>query len=395
MKALFLGAGASYEVGMPLVWEFTNVLRRVVLKRIDTNLFNFKNDLELKNEFISLFENHDLHYEQIVAHLENLYLRARGDTYKRNVVHGIIIQLTETIQLLLLEDQSLIKELLTHRVKDYYGLKEYLSRREPTFVYSLNHDVVFEEICTHLSLPLSDGFYDDSRGFGNIAPFSSISSKQLESGELNFFKNDTFGLNLVKLHGSLDIFAIEDMDYFIKAKALGQYVGGHIDSIVSIEKSNALICQRDQYRVTNELTVEDDNGKIQFLRRSLLSGGNKFKNEMSQIAPATLLDYFKQSLNQISELTVIGYSFGDGHINDILGAWASKPEKLVRVFDPYMTEIPECLGEHEVEVQIVNGGFTDFCLMCDSSEEPYQNKSMRDVLDTVRLGLKHRREKQT
>jgi len=395
MKALFLGAGASYEVGMPLVWEFTNVLRRVVLKRIDTNLFNFKNDLELKNEFISLFENHDLHYEQIVAHLENLYISSRSDIYKREVVHGIIIQLIETIQLLLLEDQSLIKELLTHRIKDYYGLKEYLSKKEPTFVYSLNHDVLFEEVCTYLSLPFSDGFYDDSRGFENIAPFSSISSKQLERGELNFFKGNTLGFNLVKLHGSLDIFAIEDMDYFIKAKALGQYVGGHIDSIVSIEKTNALICHRDQYRVTNELTVEDDTGGIQFLRRSLLSGGNKFKDEMSQIAPATLLDYFKKSLKKINELTVIGYSFGDDHINDILGAWASKPGKLVRVFDPYMTEIPDCLGEHDLEIQIINGGFTDFCLMYDSSEESYQNKSMRDALDTVRLGLKHRREKQT
>ncbi|ENN6197122.1 hypothetical protein AB9W56_003528 [Vibrio vulnificus] len=395
MKALFLGAGASYEVGMPLVWEFTNVLRRVVLKRIDTNLFNFKNDLELENEFISLFENHDLHYEQIVAHLEDLYLSSRSDIYKRDVVHGIIIQLIETIQLLLLEDHSLIKELLTHRIKDYYGLKEYLSKREPTFVYSLNHDVVFEEVCTYLSLPFSDGFYDDSRGFENVAPFSSISSKQLESGELNFFKGNTLGFNLVKLHGSLDIFAIEDMDYFIKARALGQYVGGHIDSIVSIEKTNALICHRDHYRVTNELTVEDDAGEIQFLRRSLLSGGYKFKDEVSQIAPTALLDYFKQSLNQISELTVIGYSFGDVHINDILGAWASKPGKLVRVFDPYMTEIPDCLGEHDVEVQIINGGFTDFCLMYDSSKESYQNKSMRDALDTVRLGLKHRREKQT
>ena len=345
----------------------------------------------MKNEFISLFENHDLHYEQIVAHLEDIYLNSRGNVDKRDAVHDIIIQLIETIQLLLLEDQSLIKELLTHRIKNYYGLKEYLSKREPTLVCSLNHDVVFEEVCTYLSIPFSDGFYDDYRGFGNVAPFSSISSKQLESGEFNFFKGSSLGFNLVKLHGSLDIFAIEDMDYFIKAKALGQYVGGHIDSIISIEKANSLICHRDQYRMTNELTVEDDTGEIQFLRRSLLSGGHKFKNEMSQIAPATLLDYFKKSLNEIIELTVIGYSFGDEHINDILSAWASKSGKLVQVFDPYMTEIPDCLVGHDVEVQILNGGFTDFCLMYDSSEESYQNKSLRDALDTVRLGLKQRR----
>ena len=41
MRGLFLGAGASYEVGMPLVWEFSQTLRENVLKRLETNLFDF------------------------------------------------------------------------------------------------------------------------------------------------------------------------------------------------------------------------------------------------------------------------------------------------------------------------------------------------------------------
>ncbi len=48
MKGLFLGAGASYEVGMPLVWEFSQTLRENILKRLDAKIFDFDKDEELK-----------------------------------------------------------------------------------------------------------------------------------------------------------------------------------------------------------------------------------------------------------------------------------------------------------------------------------------------------------
>jgi hypothetical protein len=391
MKALFLGAGASYEVGMPLVLEFTNILKRVILKRINTNLFNFKGDEELKSKFISLLMDPDMNYEQVVMQLEKLYLNCEPE--KRDSVHGVVIQLIETIQLLLLEEQSLTKNLLAEKIKCYYGLTEYVSKTEPTFVYSLNHDVVFEEICSFLKIPLADGFYNDSKKFGHIAPFASISSGELEEGKLNFFEGSSQGINLIKLHGSLDIFAIEDMNYFIKARGLGKYIGAHIDAVLSVEKANNIICDRDQYRITNELTVEDETGEVQFLRRSLLSGGHKFKSEMSQIAPIAFLEYFNESLSEIHELTIIGYSFGDLHINNILEEWTSTKGKLIKVFDPYMSKIPECICKNKTEVKVYNGGFTDFCLMWDSSKESYSTKSMRDALNIVRNDLKLRREK--
>jgi hypothetical protein len=42
MRAIFLGTRASYECGMPLVWEFTTVLRDNVLRRLDSRLFDFR-----------------------------------------------------------------------------------------------------------------------------------------------------------------------------------------------------------------------------------------------------------------------------------------------------------------------------------------------------------------
>ncbi|WP_148255492.1 hypothetical protein [Aidingimonas lacisalsi] len=75
MKGVFLGAGASYEVGMPLVWEFTQTLRENILKRLDSKLFNFEADDELKSFFIEVLSNEDIHYEQIVGLLEKNTLK--------------------------------------------------------------------------------------------------------------------------------------------------------------------------------------------------------------------------------------------------------------------------------------------------------------------------------
>jgi len=51
----------------------------------------------------------------------------------------------------------------------------------------------------------------------------------------------------------------------------------------------------------------DDKGELQFLRRSLLSGGHKFSDKFEQIAPIELFEEFKTRIQFIKELIVIGY----------------------------------------------------------------------------------------
>ena len=94
---LLIGAGASYEVGMPLVNELTNIVKVNILKRI--HLFDFKDDKNLKEIFIFKVKNMT-NYEVAIGELENMYLENHSD-----ILHGIIIQFIECIQLLLLEDQ--------------------------------------------------------------------------------------------------------------------------------------------------------------------------------------------------------------------------------------------------------------------------------------------------
>lgn len=94
MKGIFLGAGASYEVGMPLVWEFTNTLRKNVLKRLDSKLFNFDQQPSFKHRFIDLLSKEDSHYEEVVGELEKIYLAERTLS---QLAHGTLMQLIECI----------------------------------------------------------------------------------------------------------------------------------------------------------------------------------------------------------------------------------------------------------------------------------------------------------
>ena len=82
---LLIGAGASYEVGMPLVNELTNIVKVNILKRI--HLFDFKDDKNLKEIFIFKVKNMT-NYEVAIGELENMYLENHSD-----ILHGIIIDI--------------------------------------------------------------------------------------------------------------------------------------------------------------------------------------------------------------------------------------------------------------------------------------------------------------
>ena len=237
MKGLFLGAGASYECGMPLVLEFTNTLRENVLKRIDTNLFNFigsKNQIlrlndnkELKEKLINYLMDKNLHYEQVIGELEKMYLLGHNQT---EILYPLLLRLIETIQLLLFEEQQNTIPLFSMKILDFYGIKNLLDTQKTLNVFSLNHDLIFEEICLYYNLPLKDGFYDvDFTNYDNITKFKTITGTQLKEQKLNLFNNGEYGINLLKLHGSFDIFATEDKNIYLKATAKEKFFGAQLN----------------------------------------------------------------------------------------------------------------------------------------------------------------------
>jgi hypothetical protein len=390
MKALLLGAGASYECGMPLVWEFTGVLRANVLKRLDSHLFDFRKDPSFRSVFESILSSPTLHYEQMVGELEALHLKR--DLHSATA-YNTLRQLIDCVQILLLEDQLITTPMLAEKVKDYAGIKSLLAQHPCLHVFSLNHDLNVDEICKYHGVPCRDGFFDDAaKRYAHIAPFKTLTREQMGAGNLNFFPPDGFGVNLIKLHGSLDVFAVEDKSLFLKCTPPAhEPLGGHVREVMRVEAHSIEICKRIETRAPGELIVIGSDGTMQFLRRSLLSGAHKFKGTFDQIAPLAFLEEFKRRIKMVTELDVIGYGFGDSHINQILAEWLNTPHVALTIYDPHRSSVPSTLGAAADKISILNLGLTGYLKGADSAKESLFARGRRQFMEKARENLYQKR----
>jgi hypothetical protein len=390
LKALLLGAGASYECGMPLVWEFTGVLRANVIKRLDSHLFDFRKDPSFRAIFEAILRSPALHYEQMVGELEALHLKPDGRSV---TAYNALRQLIDCVQILLLEDQVNTTAMLAEKAKDYDGIKSLLARQPCLNVFSLNHDLNLEEVCKFHAVPCRDGFFDDAANrYANVAQFKTLAKEQMDAGNLNYFAPDDIGVNLIKLHGSLDVFAVEDKNLFLKCvPSVSHPLGGHVREVLRVEAHSIEICKKIQTRATGELIVTDSDGKMQFLRRSLLSGAHKFQGTFDQIAPLAFLEEFKRRIAAVTELDVIGYGFGDLHINQVLERWLRTPNVLLNIYDPKRNLTPPNVNAAAEKIRIVNLGLTGYLRGMNSSKESLFARGRRQFLEKARERLYQKR----
>ena len=110
MKALFIGAGATYDCGMPLVWELTAEIRRWLTpeKLISFNE-NWKSQgggwhNDAVSLLVSLLENKNLHYENIIGAIEVECSRER-DQSKRQSYYAALGFVLQAVYGLLMERQ--------------------------------------------------------------------------------------------------------------------------------------------------------------------------------------------------------------------------------------------------------------------------------------------------
>lgn len=375
--AFFLGAGASVECGMPLVWPFTATFSENVLKRIDTNLFNFSDSKDIKQRFVEIIGNKYLHYEQMVNQLEKWKLSTVGK--EQQIVDGLIKQTTECIQLLLLELQEKCLSRMHLRFDDYFGLKSIVKEYGSLDIYSLDHDLIVEELCSYYEIPLKDGFYAGrEHGYDRLGTFKVVTKAEFQCRDLDFFGQSESGVNLVKLHGSFDIFAIEDKEKYLKSVGKGEF-GSYVKAVRNIESLSLDECRKSGNRGVNEIFVTGDSGELQFLRRSLLSGGHKFSDKFEKIAPRELFEEFKDRIRSVRELVVIGYGFGDEHVNVVLSDWLNISDTKLVICDPYRIEIPDCLSGNANQIEIRKIGFTDLLLSLDPEGDAEENKQKRTL----------------
>ena len=372
LTGLLLGAGASFDIGMPLVKELQRDLKRYMTpdKLRSMNLWQRSHHggvpVEAIEALVTLLDRDDLNYEQIIGNLEVRSHRSneqKGFSYLRQ-------SMTEWVYLLLLEWHENNRDFIRRNIGLLDGMKELCHRYSPLWVFSLNQDLIMECFSAYSGIPLSCGFTNevellplrDESGveIGDLEAWV-LPYEQVDRLAHHFFKTGEEGINLVKIHGSLDVFSTQDGKDFLKLIPTSGGVEGVIDTLLTANKNLRPNWPEVTVRAINEITYADKFGEIQFLRRTPLAGAFKFQEGHSQVIPQQFLTNFESSLRHLSTLICIGYSFGDYHVNGAIRAWLElNGERSLVIVDPHCHRIPDPFLHLAPQVEAIRKSATEY-----------------------------------
>jgi len=351
---LFLGAGASVEVGMPLVWELTEELKGWLtpekLRELNEGWRSQGTGYpdEVIEDFISVLVIEEMHYESLFGYVETQAIRQPS---LRQKYLGLYALLVEIVHHILRMRHSNNADLIEGNLASLEGMAKLAQGEDPLWVFSLNHDMIVECIGAKFGVPIHSGFSGKRITFPRRDPAGrktgELQAETLTEDDLKrgmaFPISGATGINLLRIHGALDVFAYRDGKDFAKLVPDAQTVRDIIDMLRIAEEELIFVDpgRSHPFKATNEITYADDQGVMQFLRRSPVAGTHKFENRHSQVIPKEFLKQFESSLNFVSTLICIGYGFGDLHINQVLLDWLERSsERRLEIVSPGATVPP-------------------------------------------------------
>jgi len=182
-----------------------------------------------------------------------------------------------------------------------------------------------------------------------------LSGDDLNQGNLHLFRPGEFGINLLRIHGALDIFAFRDGLDLCRLRPVDSELGGHVTALRIVNEEIGYWEHAGKARIINEIAYTDESGQEQFLQRTLLAGAQKFNMRFSQRLPQKVLDIFRSHINYVQKLYVVGYSFGDAHIDLVLRNWLEfSGARSIVVVDPRRKDIPAHLSHLALQIELKN-----------------------------------------
>ena len=352
LTGLFLGAGASYEIGMPLVQGLTkeigNWLTSEKLRSLNLSWRSQGGGYQdrILDDFISVLQRPDQHYESLLGYLEVQFNRSSSDSQQYHALYSWLIDLVyHLLYWRHINNVDFIK-----RNSAYYdGVCSFVDANKPLWIFSLNHDVIVECLCCKYEIPLNAGFTSEvvhlPRRNNECTVIGELKAEVLpgqhvESSAMPFFPHGVRGVNLLKIHGALDIFTFRDGKDLLRLLPVRDDISGPIEALRSANQE--LIYRPDvPIRATNEIAYADRTGELQFLRRSLLAGAFKFNSRHPQVLPTQFIQHFRSYINNVSKLVCVGYAFSDSHINGIMREWLEFDHaRRLEIVDPSVSVVP-------------------------------------------------------
>lgn len=368
-KVILLGAGFSYDLGMPLAYELTDVFINVFSEKNAKELVELVyqqnsnensrpiNRAALNEAMQMVLDYKGSNYEELLANIESLSdIYSNKTQSDRDSYHCLFSALYSLIHLILFYYQVVSFSLIYPKNKECFCNIKNLLNNDEAWVFTLNHDVYFECLALDFNIPIT---YGDNENItfpkSNIEMDKIIQLTYQERSKLlkynSYFKGER-GVNLVKLHGGLSELEYDD----------GQKI---CNQSLSVSDSNELMIDfmnihEMGYYVDNrkvpsgkDRVITDENGELDIICQSMLTGGNKYSRTTNDKEGEEKLKLFSEQICLADEVTVIGYGFGDKHINNRLSNAMVKNETLkVQIVDAIFKPIPESLEQFDYDGRI-------------------------------------------
>ncbi|WP_129351852.1 hypothetical protein [Sorangium cellulosum] len=388
---------------MPLVWDLTTQLKTWLtpdmLRRLNNDPRHGSRRLpdETIDTLVRLLAHPELHYESILGNLEVQYIRQGGHGIARDY-NRIYQWLIESIYHLLYYRH--IKRVAPIRagLRFFDGIIELAEQNRPLWVFSLNHDVLLECMAFEFGIPIESGFPGEIRlprrdrqghQIGELIA-NTISGEDFDKLKMPFLRLGAHGINLLKIHGALDMFTFRDGKDLLKLRPATKDAIGVIEALRMANEELVHIEPpplKQPTKIINEIAYADADGEMQFLRRSLLSGAFKFSDRHSQTLPKKMLEYFRLHLYSVSRLIVVGCSLGDTHINNILRDWLeTSQDRSIEIVGPGVRSMPTFLLHLAPQVILHDTTATDFFARFSKRPLSMREKALKAMQKASRDG---------
>jgi hypothetical protein len=241
----------------------------------------------------------------------------------------------------------------------FHDLKGLMSPSEPTWIFSLNHDLYVECLAIDFGIPIT---YGNSTEF--VFPISNLDPSNklyLYARESTRFDNldgrwiqGQSGINLVRLHGGLAEQRYRDAALLCDPTLKWIHSSQLIDELNRIEKMGFFHRGEQVAGGGENRFVTGPDGTLDVLNRSMLTGGNKYSVTTNEKKGEEKLKLLTDVLKDREELLVIGYGFGDEHINTrISNAMLLNPALKVVIVDPFRKATPDCLRQFDYKLRVL------------------------------------------
>jgi hypothetical protein len=306
-------------------------------------------------------------YEALLKHLEAQYLEDAREGHAR-AYHWLYAWLAQLVSQILYRHQVERRASFREGLQYFEGLARMAHANRPLWIFSLNHDVLVECIAALFGIEVSCGFScarvmlpcRNAAG-RNIATLNAalLTDADMASARLSFFKTGSRGINLLKLHGALDVFTYGDGHDLIRLLPAEETFDAIIDVLQIANEGllDASLLSRvvpESLAVTNRIPYLDGQNQPRVLGRTLLASAAQLTDRYPQLMQRRWLEYFRAGLAASERLIAIGYGMADEDVNEIVHAWLqASPGRRLEIVAPGIEQVPAVLQKLSGQVELV------------------------------------------